>query len=77
MLLDTSSKAIFIVNDAMSMIVLRIGSNKVAKARSASRMAHDISDRGSLMSGEKSSVSRVLLSILMLRLRVRDERLMI
>jgi hypothetical protein len=36
MLLGTSSQEIVIINDAMSMIALRIGSSKVAKVRSAS-----------------------------------------
>jgi hypothetical protein len=36
MLLSMSSKEIFIINDAMRMIALRIGSSKVAKVRSAS-----------------------------------------
>jgi hypothetical protein len=40
MLLSTSSKEIFIINDAMSMIALRIGSSKVAKVRSASLPHH-------------------------------------
>lgn len=77
MQLDTSLKDTFFVKCARNTATLKIGISSVAKESSASRMAHDITDRGSLTSVDKSSVASVLLRILMLPLRARVEILIV